>query len=71
MSRLQAAIAVTAVLMVFAMSVYLFVAIIFWQNAKASETPKERVRFNLPAKCQPYYNDGTERWINCMGVGKK
>jgi hypothetical protein len=24
---------------------------------------------SLPVKCRPYYNDGTERWINCMGVG--
>lgn len=26
---------------------------------------------HLPTKCAQYYNDGTERWINCMGVGYK
>jgi len=25
----------------------------------------------LPAKCRQYYNDGTGRWIECMGVGLK
>lgn len=24
---------------------------------------------HLPASCGRYYNDCTERWINCMGVG--
>lgn len=23
----------------------------------------------LPQKCGMYYNDGTERWKECMGVG--
>jgi len=23
----------------------------------------------LPAKCTVYYNDGTDRWKDCMGVG--
>lgn len=26
---------------------------------------------SLPEKCRPYYNDGTDRWIECMGVGRK
>jgi len=21
--------------------------------------------------CRPYYNDGTDRWLKCMGVEKK
>ena len=25
----------------------------------------------LPQKCQQYYNNGTEEWIDCMGVGYK
>ena len=29
----------------------------------------KRERLSLPQKCKPYYNDGTERWIDCMGVG--
>ena len=32
------------------------------------EPTKER-RVTLPEKCRPYYGDGTDRWINCMGVG--
>ena len=27
------------------------------------------VSLHLPAQCGRYYNDGTERWIECMGVG--
>lgn len=26
---------------------------------------------SLPTKCEPFYNDGTGRWIECMGVGLK
>ena len=26
---------------------------------------------NLPCKCAPYYNLGTDEWIECMGVGRK
>lgn len=28
-------------------------------------------RVHLPTKCRPFYNDGTDRWIECMGVGYK
>lgn len=28
-------------------------------------------REHLPTKCAPYYNDGTDQWIECMGVGRK
>jgi len=24
-----------------------------------------------PSVCSQYYNDGSNRWINCMGVGYK
>lgn len=24
---------------------------------------------HLPTKCRPFYNDGTDRWKDCMGVG--
>ena len=33
---------------------------------------EQETRNNLdtrPTMCYPYYNDGTERWANCMGVG--
>lgn len=26
---------------------------------------------SLPEKCREFYNDGTDAWINCMGVGYK
>lgn len=26
---------------------------------------------HLPTVCAPFYNDGTDRWRECMGVGKK
>ena len=26
---------------------------------------------HLPTTCRPYLNDGTDKWINCMGVEKK
>ncbi len=25
---------------------------------------------NLPCKCAPLYDLGTDEWINCMGVGR-
>lgn len=33
-------------------------------------SPRRKTR-HLPSICAEYYNDGTERWINCMGVEKK
>jgi hypothetical protein len=26
---------------------------------------------SLPQHCAPFYNDGTGRWAECMGVGPK
>jgi len=28
-------------------------------------------RRHLPSECQSYYNDGTDRWKDCIGVGYK
>jgi hypothetical protein len=28
-------------------------------------------RVHLPTKCRPLYNNGTDEWIECMGVGRK
>ena len=28
-------------------------------------------RVHLPTKCKEFYNDGTDRWVECMGVGYK
>ena len=33
--------------------------------------PRGEETIHLPTKCRPYLGDGTDRWINCMGVGKK
>jgi len=33
------------------------------------EEPK--VKFHLPSHCRHLYNDGTDAWIECMGVGYK
>jgi len=30
-----------------------------------------KVEKTLPEKCHPFYNDGTGRWAECMGVGPK
>lgn len=36
------------------------------------ETPApDSRRAPLPVRCAPYYNDGTDRWKDCMGVGYK
>jgi hypothetical protein len=34
-------------------------------------TKAAKVRTHLPTECRKYYNDGTGRWIECMGVGLK
>ena len=26
---------------------------------------------HLPTRCRAYYADGTDRWIECMGVGRR
>lgn len=31
----------------------------------------ERISNHLPSKCRQYYNNGTDQWIDCMGVGPK
>lgn len=35
-------------------------------NPRASKRVTHR-----PQLCERYYNDGTDRWIECMGVGKR
>lgn len=32
---------------------------------------KETERRHLPTQCAVYYNDGTDNWKECMGVGYK
>ena len=55
-----------------ALMIYLALAILGFEEAKTQspviiEVPTPRQ--TLPQKCAKYYNDGTENWINCMGVG--
>lgn len=39
------------------------------QATKAPIT--SHIMCNLPCKCAPLYNLGTDAWIECMGVGYK
>lgn len=38
---------------------------------KVEEAVKERDNKHLTMECEQYYNDGTGRWAECMGVGHK
>ena len=38
---------------------------------KIEERTEQRSRLHLPSKCRQHYNDGTNRWKECMGVGYK
>lgn len=40
-------------------------------NHHQPEPAPQRVRVSLPEKCAPYYNDSTDQWAECMGVGPK
>lgn len=49
-------------------SLYIIVSLALYEPP----APRKRVAFeHLPSVCQKYMNDGTDNWINCMGVGKK
>ena len=39
--------------------------------AYPSKVPTVKEKFHLPTFCHKFYNDGTGRWIECMGVGLK
>lgn len=39
--------------------------------AAKPETAPEPAPLTLPEVCRPYYNDGTDRWKDCIGVGLK
>jgi len=52
-------------------ALYLGVCIIGYTKTAGqfvADAPKAQ-RQSLPEKCRPYYGDGTDAWINCMGVG--
>ncbi len=50
------------------MSVITFRTIVLRTQAR---TPTITHEHNLPCKCAPLYNSGTDEWINCLGVGYK
>ena len=33
-----------------------------------TQAPSE---YHLPTKCRPFYEDSTDAWIECMGVGRR
>ena len=54
------------------MALYFIGAIHVYETSKGQVTQSVTMaRQSLPQKCAPYYNDGTEQWIDCMGVGYK
>jgi hypothetical protein len=52
---------------------YLVIAVALIQTAKGESVITERPtpQQTLPQKCAEFYNDGTDQWIDCMGVGYK
>jgi len=52
-------------------TLYLGIAIAGYEHAKAQPPQIPQARQTLPQKCQQYYNNGTDEWIDCMGVGYK
>lgn len=53
------------------LSAYFIGAIAVFEKSKEVTQSVTTSRVHLPTKCRPYYNDGTDRWIDCMGVGYK
>lgn len=43
----------------------------YGQASVVAEGSAEARPVHLPALCKKYYNDGTGRWAECMGVGPK
>ena len=43
------------------------------RTIEAEQRTREYVlpRIDRPERCAQYLNDGTDRWINCMGVEKR
>jgi hypothetical protein len=58
----------TGVVVLFAIGVIMLVGCTA-QDDSLYVQPEKQASTHLPTKCRPYYNDGTERWIDCMGVG--
>ena len=61
-------------LMVFFIVILLFsISYAVFETARDIREIKDVVveRTHLPSECQQYYNDGTDQWKECMGVGYK
>ncbi len=41
------------------------------RHAEPDPKPTPEPELTLPQKCAQYYDDGSDRWIDCMGVGKR
>lgn len=61
------------VLALCSLTAVIFTALLDERNEAAGARAVESVRISktLPAKCEQFYNNGTDQWIECMGVGKK
>lgn len=61
------------VLLLVAMACALIVAAVYGAVVPQQRSLEEQDEANpvdiRPGMCYNYYNDGTEDWINCMGVG--
>lgn len=57
------------------LALVLFVWMIFSGIANVTREQADELRLqqkqSLPDKCAVYYDDGTDRWKECMGVGLK
>jgi hypothetical protein len=63
-------VAIVIIAAVVAATVYLIGGILFWQQA-IEDKVTQRVTIHLPTECAEYYEDGTDKWKDCMGVGLK
>jgi hypothetical protein len=50
---------------------YIILAILGFEASKADQPVLHTVQPTLPQQCAKYYNDDSDAWINCMGVGKR
>ena len=52
--------------------VLLVMAVVVARSLNRIESRQEMPeKTHLPSLCKPYYNDGTDAWAECMGVGRK
>ena len=54
-----------------AFALFAYHGVTYTPETPACDEPVVEVRKTLPEICAPFYNDGTGRWAECMGVGPK